>query len=53
MSEPQKAGGNPRRSRWRSHAVTLLLLVAVLATGTVAYHAREQWWQRYLSFIQR
>jgi len=37
----------------RAYAITLLLLLALVVSGIAAYHARKQWWDRYLSFIRR
>lgn len=57
MSEPRPHDddkyGNPGRSKWASYGITLLLLLAVVVTGTAAYNARDQWWDRYLSYIRR
>jgi len=43
------AGG--RGKHWVTHAVTLVLLLAVIVTGAMAYYAREQWWDMYLRLI--
>jgi hypothetical protein len=40
---PKKRSG--QRARWTRCAITLLLLLALVATGTMAYSARQQWWQ--------
>lgn len=57
MSEPkpgeENERGNPSRTQWASYTITLLLLLALVVTGTAAYYAREQWWDQYLSFIRR
>ena len=44
---------NRSRSKWASYGITLLLLLVVVVTGTAAYNARYQWWDRYLSYIRR
>jgi hypothetical protein len=44
---------NPQGRRWVAHAITLLLLLAVVATGSTAYYWRQQWWDAYLSYIHR
>ena len=33
-------------------AATLILLVAVIIFGTIAYEFRQQWWEMYLSYIR-
>jgi hypothetical protein len=43
----------PQGNRWVKHAITLLLLLAVVATGSTAYYWRQQWWDAYLSYIHR
>ena len=45
--------GQEARSRWTRRAITLLLLLAVAATGTMAYSARQQWWETILSLAKR
>ena len=39
----------PRARYWARHAITLLLLLAVIVTGVAAYYARQQWWDMYMS----
>jgi len=55
MTEPDlkqtQAGGSPRQ--WIRYAITLILLVAVVATGVAAFHSRNAWWEKYLSFIHK
>jgi len=41
---------NPSRP-WVKYAITLFLLAAVVVTGALAFHSRDAWWQKYLSFI--
>jgi hypothetical protein len=36
---------NGQHARWTRYAITMLLLLALAATGTMAYSARQQWWQ--------
>jgi hypothetical protein len=52
MADREKATGKGS-ANCTSAVITLLLLLAVIVTGTSAYNAREQWWDRYLSFIRR
>jgi len=33
------------------YAITLFLVVAVVVTGALSLHSRNEWWQKYLSFI--
>jgi hypothetical protein len=49
-NQPQ-AGGSSRQ--WVKYAITLFLLVAVIVTGTTAFHSRNAWWEKYLSFIHK
>ena len=53
--EPDGAGprGQKARPRWTGRAITLLLLLAVAVTGTMAYSARQQWWETILSQAKR
>jgi hypothetical protein len=44
---------NRRTKHWVRHAITLLLLTALVVTGTAAYFARQQWWSMYMSFTHR
>jgi hypothetical protein len=39
--------------RWIKYAITLFLLFAVIVTGTTAFHSRNAWWEKYLSFIHK
>jgi hypothetical protein len=41
---------NPSRL-WVKYAITLFLLAAVVVTGALAFHSRDAWWQKYLSFV--
>jgi hypothetical protein len=36
---------------WVKYAITLFLLAAVVVTGALAFHSRDAWWQKYLSFV--
>jgi len=40
-----------RSRKWVKYAITLLLLAAVVVTGTLAFHSRDAWWQKYLSLV--
>jgi hypothetical protein len=52
MTEPD-LGRTDRSSRqWAKLAITLVLLVAVVAAGTAAFHSRNLWWEKYLSYIR-
>ena len=44
----QNDTGSRVRHRVR-HAITLLLLLAVIVTGVAAYYSRQQWWDMYMS----
>jgi hypothetical protein len=54
MTEPDlrrtQSDGSSRH--WVKLAITLLLLVAVIAAGTAAFHSRNLWWEKYLSYIR-
>jgi hypothetical protein len=50
LKQPQ-AGSSSRP--WVKYAITLFLLVAVIVTGTTAFHSRNAWWEKYLSFIHK
>jgi hypothetical protein len=50
LKQPQ--AGRPSRP-WVKYAITLFLLVAVIVTGTTAFHSRNVWWEKYLSFIHK
>ena len=56
-ADQETDGAGPRgqkaRPRWTGRAITLLLLLAVAATGTLAYSARQQWWETILSPTKR
>lgn len=47
--EPTRPDGSGQQ--WVKFAVTLFLLIAVIVTGTAAFHSRNAWWEKYLSFI--
>ena len=52
-SEQSTSGRSVRRRvSWASVAATLILLVAVIIFGTIAYEFRQQWWEMYLSYIR-
>jgi hypothetical protein len=40
---------NPHPRHWVKHAITLLLLLALIVTGAAAYFARQRWWEMYMS----
>jgi len=44
---PSGHGGNP----WGRRAITLLLLLAVIATGLAVFSSRQEWRELYLSYI--
>jgi hypothetical protein len=50
LKQPQ-AGGSSRP--WVKYAITLFLLVAVIVTGTTAFHSRNAWWEKYLRVIHK
>ena len=54
MTEPDlrrtQSDGSSRP--WVKLAITLLLLVAVIVAGTAAFHSRNLWWEKYLSYIR-
>jgi hypothetical protein len=54
MTEPDlrrtHSAGSSRH--WVKFAITLVLLVAVIAAGTAAFHSRNLWWEKYLSYIR-
>jgi len=35
---------------WAKYAITLFLLAAVVVTGTLAFHSRNAWWEKYVSY---
>ena len=35
----------PRARHWARHAITVILLLALIVTGVAAYFARQQWWE--------
>jgi hypothetical protein len=39
----------PLAKHWARHAITLLLFLALIVVGIVAYCARQQWWELYMS----
>jgi membrane protein YdbS with pleckstrin-like domain len=54
MTEPDLRQTRSDRSsrQWVKLAITLVLLVAVIAAGTAAFHSRNLWWEKYLSYIR-
>ena len=34
-----------RARHWGRHAITVILLLALIVTGVAAYFARQQWWE--------
>ena len=52
MTEAPERGTRSRSpSRpWGKYAITLLLLVAVVVTGILAFHSRNEWWDKYLLY---
>jgi hypothetical protein len=53
VTEPNAKPPQARRSSrpWVKYAITLFLLAAVIVTGAVAFHSRNAWWEKYLSYI--
>jgi hypothetical protein len=53
VTEPNPGRNQTRGSsrQWVKVAITLFLLVAVIVAGTLAFHSRNAWWEKYLSFI--
>jgi hypothetical protein len=51
--EPKREPTRPdsRGRQWVKFAVTLFLVIAVIVTGTAAFHSQNAWWEKYLSFI--
>ena len=44
--EPPARGA--RRRQWIKVAITFLLLLIVIVTGSVAFYTRQQWWEMYM-----
>jgi hypothetical protein len=36
---------NDSPRHWARHAITVILLLALIVTGVAAYFARQQWWE--------
>jgi len=51
-SDNNQGNGNPHARRWGKHAITVLLLLALIITGTSAYLARQQWWDLYIGLAR-
>jgi hypothetical protein len=51
-SDNNPDNGSPHARRWGKHAITVLLLLALVITGTSAYLARQQWWDLYISLAR-
>ncbi|HUL89412.1 MAG TPA: hypothetical protein VLU23_14680 [Pseudolabrys sp.] len=49
LKRPQTAGSS---RPWVKYAITLFLLVAVVVTGTAAFHSRNAFWEKYFSFVR-
>jgi hypothetical protein len=45
VAAARRTGRRSHVARWTRYAITFLLLLAVAVTGTMAYSARQQWWQ--------
>jgi hypothetical protein len=45
------AGSDRAGNPWRRRAITLLLLLAVIATGMAVFSSRQEWRELYLSYI--
>ena len=41
----------PRSGHRLKHVITVLLLLAVIVTGVAAFHSRQQWWDKYMSYM--
>jgi hypothetical protein len=48
---PEQTQTRPPSRQWVKYAITLFLLAAVIVTGVLAFHSRNAWWEKYLSFI--
>jgi hypothetical protein len=53
VTEPDLKQRQAGARQWVKYAITLFLLVAVIVTGTAAFHSRNAWWEKYLSFIHK
>ena len=55
VTEPnlRQSGGNGHSRQWIRHVITLPLFVAVILSGLSAFHARNLWWEKYLSYIHQ
>jgi hypothetical protein len=53
VTEPDPGRSQTRSPsrQWVKYAITLFLLAAVVVTGALAFHSRDAWWQKYLSFV--
>jgi hypothetical protein len=40
-------------AKMKNAIITLLLILAVIATGAMAYYWRDQWWQLYLGYVHQ
>jgi hypothetical protein len=53
MAKPEQGKNRndtkPHAKHWARHAVTLLLFLALIVMGIAVYHARQQWWELYMS----
>jgi membrane protein YdbS with pleckstrin-like domain len=54
MAEPDSKRAQARgvSRQWIKLAITLLLLIAVVATGTLVFHSRSAFWEKYLSVVR-
>jgi hypothetical protein len=48
---PEQTQTRTPSRQWVKYAITLFLLAAVIVTGVLAFHSRNAWWEKYLSFI--
>jgi len=50
---PERTQSRSPSRQWVKYTITLFLIVAVVVTGALAFHSRDAWWQKYLSFVVR
>jgi hypothetical protein len=50
--DPKETQADGSSRQWVKFAITLALVVAVVAAGTAAFHSRNLWWDKYLSYIK-
>jgi hypothetical protein len=51
--DPGRTQTRSHSRKWVRYTITLFLISAVVVTGALAFHSRDAWWQKYLSFVAR